>query len=121
MHRKALTRSAGLLIAAAALTTPALADTPNPSPAAGSAETTTAPPNGTQTPPPANVAAEPEMPRLTEPKVVHGLPDQVRAEEVNQGEHAFGVATLIIGALLAVAIVVGLIVLLTRRTWSASS
>lgn len=47
------------------------------------------------------------------------LPDRATNEEV-QGEYGIGIATLVVGALLLAALVVGIFYLIARRSWSAS-
>lgn len=47
------------------------------------------------------------------------LPDEATAKEV-QSEYAIGVTSLIIGGLLIAAIVIGVLLMISRRSWSAS-
>jgi hypothetical protein len=47
------------------------------------------------------------------------LPDRASADEV-KGEYGIGIAGLIIGTMLVVALVVGTLYVISRRSWSAS-
>jgi hypothetical protein len=52
--------------------------------------------------------------------IQQNLPDTASTEEV-QGEYGWGLATLILGGALMVALVVGLFVSFSRKSWSAPS
>jgi hypothetical protein len=52
--------------------------------------------------------------------IQQNLPDTASTQEV-QGEYGWGLATLILAGALAVALVVGLFVTFSRKSWSAPS
>lgn len=116
--RYPLTRSAALLISAALAGAPAIGAAQTTAPATSSNAATSAPQTG-QPPAEPNLAPGPQIARTAEPEVVRKLPDAARPEEI-QGQYGFGIATLVVGALAAIAIVVGFILFVTRRSWSAS-
>jgi len=113
-----LLSGAPLLAAGSAVAEPA--GTPERSAAAAPAEATPAPPGtprtGTTSPSNSGLGVQRDMAVPATP-IPMNLPDDAKQSEV-RGETGIGVAGLILGALVVVAIVVGGLFLVSRRNWS---
>jgi hypothetical protein len=91
----------------------AAADEPAPAVPAERPRLNLAPSNGSPNAPTVTVERDLAVPATPMPM---NLPDEAKQNEVEVG---FGTATLVIGALLTAAIVIGALFLISRRNWSA--
>ena len=60
--------------------------------------------------------ADPTLPREPDPTGVTA-PDKVSDQEISKGEYGVGLGLLILGGVILTAMVVGLFMLMMRRTW----
>lgn len=117
MARTRSTLALCLLLSSAPLlgVSAAVADEPAPAAPTEGPKLNLAPINGNPNAPTVTVERDLAVPATPVPM---NLPDEAKQSEVN-AEVGFGVSSLVIGAVLTAAIVIGALFLISRRNWSA--